>query len=284
MNLTENEIRGLPLEQKQKLVIELRGIQPGDKAYPNAKAIIELITSDKKYQEPTLVKVKALDNVLVDGRDVKKDQETELLPWQYAALSRFFEVTEQLTKNGLGKVAAVAALILGLLAPNVAQAQYKLTPVGGLNGGTNVIAATSGVTALATSTSVTTIITNPVVTISNGTPVFSVSYVTNTVTTTPGLVNLARYDAFSLQFNFALTGAGTTAVVLPLSQSVDGTNFWPLANLSVTAAGTATVTGGTNFSGWNPGYLLCGNITNANGTIMTNVSVQVGTKGTRAGP
>ncbi len=322
MNLTENEIRGLPLEQKQKLVLELKGIQPGDKAYPNAKAIIELITNDRKYKDPTPIKVKALDNVTVDGREVKKDQETEIYPWQYHALSRAFELLDEefarelgdaaarnkKKRDGdmaqakeaqndqfsliigrldkiaelLGKKVALIALVCGLALS--AQAQYTPMIVGGLNGGTNFIAATSGVNALATSTTTTTIITNPVVTISNGTPVFSVSYMTNTVTTTPGLVNLTHYDGFGLEVSFALTGAGTTAVPVPLSQSVDGINFWPLGSFSVTAAGTTQVTGGTNVNLWYPGYLLVGNITNANGTAMTNVTVLVSKKGTRAGP
>ena len=74
MNLTENQLRALPLEEQQKLVIELGEIRPDDKAYPNAKAVIDLITSGKKYEKPELVKVKALDDVPVDGRDVKRDQ------------------------------------------------------------------------------------------------------------------------------------------------------------------------------------------------------------------
>jgi len=93
---TENEIKALPLLEQQKLVVELRAIKPGDKAYPNAKAIIELITDGKKWKEPKKIKVKNIagHEVVADETKIAKDAEAEVYPWQYHALARFLEPEE----------------------------------------------------------------------------------------------------------------------------------------------------------------------------------------------
>ena len=95
MNMTEKEIRAMPLEEKQRWVVDLKKTNPGDKDYPAHKAIIDLIEADRKYKPARLIKVKALDNVTVDGRDMKKDQEAEVYPWQYHALARSFDLLDQ---------------------------------------------------------------------------------------------------------------------------------------------------------------------------------------------
>lgn len=278
--LTENQIRALPLEERQKLVVELKDIQPGDKAYPNAKAIIELITSDKKYKEPTMVKVKALEDVPVDGRDVKKESETEVYPWQFRALSRFFELVT--------KAAAVIALLLVLSGFNAMAQQtvpaYTLTPVAGLLGGTNNVLASITNSSYGTQTITTNTIIYPNWITSNGTQV--VTWTTNSTFTTnyPGQTSVANWASFGLWSEFALAGAGTSGSTFTWVQSADAVTWIPYTNYTVTAAGTATVAGGLPNLSSQYGYLMLTNIVNSNAQSMTNLTVDVVKKGRTLGP
>lgn len=93
---TENEIKVLPLEELQKLVIELRAVATGDKGYPNAKAIIAFITGLKKWKEPETIEVKNIAGhpVTADNVTIAKDASAKIYRWQYLALARFLEVEE----------------------------------------------------------------------------------------------------------------------------------------------------------------------------------------------
>ena len=95
---TETEIKALPLEERQKLVIELRNVKTGDKAYSNAKAIITLITEGKGWKEPATVEVKNIADheVNVDGVVLAAGATGNVFRWQYFALARFLEPGEKL--------------------------------------------------------------------------------------------------------------------------------------------------------------------------------------------
>jgi len=95
---TESEIKQLPLEEQQKLVVELRLVKLGDKSYANAKAIIDLITGLKKWEEPELFEVKNIAShiVTVDGSSIAPDATAKVYHWQYQALARFLEPGEEL--------------------------------------------------------------------------------------------------------------------------------------------------------------------------------------------
>jgi hypothetical protein len=98
---TEHEIKALPLEEKQKLVIELRAIKPGDKAYANAKAIIELITGHSKWKEPKTFEVLNITShdVSVDGNIIAPNATGKIYFWQYLALARFLEAAPELEEE-----------------------------------------------------------------------------------------------------------------------------------------------------------------------------------------
>ncbi len=279
MNLTKNEILNLSLEDKQKLVVELGGISPGDRAYPNAKAIIELISADKKYKAPAKVKVKALDNVSVDGRDVKADQETEVYPWQYNALSRFFEKLEGAVKTA----AAMAVLFLMLALPAQAQSQFTTTWL--LPTITNAIPALQ-TNNYNTATLTTNTINMPVVTVSNGIPYFTTNTVSTVTTNIPGRVNLTHFDSCSIQWTYNLTAAGTSNNVATLYWNNDGTtNNVKAFDITATSTGTTPVTVVTNIGPFSAGYLFLGTMANLNASgAMTNIQFGISVKPIRSGP
>lgn len=308
MNLTENEIRNLPLEQQQKLVVELRGIKVSDRAYPNAKAIIDLITSAKRWKEPEKYKVKALENVLVDDRAVEKGQETEVYVWQYRALARFFELLDDKIKSGLeeagekvrkqreegakavaAKAAAAMLALMALCFGFSAQAQgiYTTKQVLGATGFTNWMAASS-VSNYNTGVITTNALTNVSWTISNGSAVGTLSTNYTYVTNVPGLMNLTHFDMAPIQMSYNLAGAGSSAVTAYIGASLDGLNWVTnFATLAVTANGTATVSAITNLSTaafGSIGYLRLDAIQNANASAVTNLTFTYAVKPTRAGP
>ena len=288
MNLSENQIKALPLEEQQKLVMELRQIQPSDKAYPNAKAIIELITGDRKFKEPATIKAAATEDVSVDGRDVKKGQAVELFPWQHRALSRFFEVTV-----GVAKAAALMLAAAVLLASSASAQTYKVSPFAGLNTGTNVVLGGSSTVANVSNycvlTITTTIITNPVVTISNGTAVFTTTYTTNSVTNTPGVLVLTKTDRAEVCVSFVgHVNTVSNTLTATFYKSIDGTtnNAYPAFVLTPgTAAGTSGLTyaAGTNYDLGSAGYLILMSLSNSGTNTCTNVCVQAATKPVRSG-
>lgn len=285
MNLTEQEIRGLPLEKKQMLVIELGDIKPSDKAYPNAKAIIDLITSDKSYKKPQTVKAKALADVPVDGRDVKKDQEVELYHWQFRALARFFE---------LPKAAAALLIGLALLLGFDAKAQnwtnlnttspnyniYSWQNIAGMNGTTNGIA--GNLTNQMWIPVVVSITNNtPSIIISNGVPVFSTNTIVTSITNIPGMVNLthSRMAAVQASFTSGSTGTFTNTLTLPFYQCIDGsTNAYPAFTLTGTCTNNAIQTIGTNYDLGANGYLLLYYVGWGGTNWGTNFNFKVGAK------
>lgn len=145
-------------------------------------------------------------------------------------------------------IAALAVIgLLALAVPSAEAQQYKLTSVNNagatpINGGTNTVA--------------------------NAT--------TNTYSFTIPL--LGQGDVV-IQPVFKLTGSGTSAVAFTFDSSADGTN-WHTGTLvlSVTAAGTSTVTAQTNWTVNALGYLRLNTVGNPNATTVTNLNVLLATK------
>jgi hypothetical protein len=288
---TETEIKQLPLEEQQKLVIELRQVPVGDKAYPNAKAIIELITGNtKKWKEPVQVEVKntADHAVTVDGAVIAKDATGKVYPWQLAALARFLEP--------VGKAAALLlfCLLLGLGLTASAQTQayvvgssgtYNVVSIAGLNGGTNNIIGTNST--FATATYITNTAVSPVWVVSNG--VSSVTFTTNTTsiaTNTPGVVSLVNSDSADIFWGFALTGAGSGNATATFDYSDDLVN-WRLSAITATLAANGTTFVGTNISLslFTPGYIRLNTVSYPSVTaIQTNVVFELAKKPGRTGP
>jgi len=287
---TETEIKALPLEEKQKLVVELRAVKTGDKAYANAKAIIELITASKGWKEPTLVEVTNIadHDVPVDGAVIAKGATGKVFPWQFSALARFLEP--------VAKAAALLlfCLLLGLGIPASAQVQnyvtgssgtYNVVNIAGLNGGTNNIIGTNST--FATPTYITNTIVSPNWLVSNG--VTTVTFTTNVVsvsTNTPGVVSLVNSDSADIFWGFALTGAGTGNATATYDYSDDLVN-WRLNAITATLAAQGTTFVGTNISLslFTPGYIRLNTISYPSVTaIQTNVVQEVAKKPGRTGP
>jgi len=90
----------MSLEDKQKLVVELRATPTDDKFYATAKALIAFITGltgKLKWVEPELGEVKNIagHDISCDGKVISKDATAKVYPWQAAALSRWVEPSEE---------------------------------------------------------------------------------------------------------------------------------------------------------------------------------------------
>jgi len=94
-NLNVNQIRMMPLIDRQKLVVDLRiNIKRGDKFYETAQGLIIAATS-KDWKEPALMEVKnvAGHDLTIDNIKIAKDEVGKVYHWQYVACSRFLEAT-----------------------------------------------------------------------------------------------------------------------------------------------------------------------------------------------
>jgi hypothetical protein len=261
MDLNQVQIKALPLVDKQKLVVELSQVPIGDRGYANARAVIELIKADRKYVEPKKVTVKVLEDVPMDGQELKKDTVIEVLPWQASALARFFEVVT--------KAAALIALLCCLVLPASAQ-NYKLTSLLASPWSTNLVA--GGATSNYWQTySNSTVLTNMSVIISNGTPVFTTNYVTNITVSIPGVIGLTKscQTAVTLGFTDPLPSMVSNTLTATFYWSLDGTtNTWypafVLANAVTTPGVSNTIYSvGTNLWPVPAGYLILSSIVNA---------------------
>jgi hypothetical protein len=287
MNLTESQIKALPIVDKQKLAIELREVKTSDRAYPQAKALLDVILSDKKYKEPDRVKATATTDISVDGREVKEGQTVDLLPWQYTALARFFELA--------GKAAAMIALLFACMT-SFGQQTYTVTTLLSLSNATNTpaltnyIAGTTGSTSnyLAAAVITTNTIISPSVITSNGTQY--VSYTTNSTTTTnyPCTINLARWGqaAILMMCNLAATASTNGNVQSQWDVSLDGLNWITNAfQLTCTSSGANYVGAWTNLTYLGAaGYIRLDQCVNNNTQAVTNIIIQVAKKPILQGP
>lgn len=281
---TENEIKALSLLEKQKLVIELRQVKTGDKAYPNAKAIITLITEDKKWKEPEPVAVRNIADhaVTVDEKSIAAGEESKVYPWQQAVLARFLEVIEE-GKKAAALLLATLLLLFGVKASAQSQivaagdkSGYYVVQVNDLGGGTaNIIAG------MVTNYDAPTIITNaqiaPVTLVSNGVTYFSTVTNNTYVTNYPGVVAITKWTDFTLTVSAAMQ-AGTTNVNLSSGWDYSDnllnwqTNKWltPL-----TLAGTGQNTTNLDVTGAIGGYIRFRPPANLATAPITNISARV---------
>jgi len=109
----------------------------------------------------------------------------------------------------------------------------------------------------------------------------------NTTNTYTGATNGLAIPTFTLLHSrwmavnatYALMGAGTSPATFALDASVDSANWTPsVMTFSVTAYGTNSVTGGTNFDTGGYIYWRVRSIINTNASTMTNVYVFGSTK------
>lgn len=90
-----------------------------------------------------------------------------------------------------------------------------------------------------------------------------------------GVTFTAAYSSdIALQPSFKLTGAGSSAVVFVFDTSLDGTTWYPAAfNISITANGTTPVSKvATQALGSTP-YIKLSSIQNPNASIITNLAL-----------
>ncbi|MDR3459554.1 MAG: hypothetical protein P4N60_19160 [Verrucomicrobiae bacterium] len=279
---TESEIKALPLEDKQKLVIELRSVKTGDKAYANAKAIITLITDDKKWKEPVMVEVKNIadHDVSVDGNTIAKYATGKVFPWQLAALARFLEEVK-------GSAALIIAALLLVFGSGVTRAQTQTVLAGDKSGYYVVQVADQsggavGIPALLnTNYNAATITTNQTVVPSWGytngvpynTPATNYTYVTNYA----GVVPITKWSDFTLTVGCA--AQGTTNITIPSGWDYSSdmvtwqTNKW-LTPVTCYSGGLNTTN--LDVTGVSGGYIRFGGLQNsADAGYLTNPIARV---------
>lgn len=310
---TENEIKALPLEDKQKLWVELRKVGTNDKAYANAKAIIEIITADKKWKEPETIEVKNVSGHEVAADDIKiaKDAMARVYFWQYMALARFLEPEEKIQaklekagNEGREKDASAAtittkaaALIMFLFAlcfgfsANAQQqttiiggpGQYRVQAIAGFNPGVIQAAMTTNFTAQIITTNTIFV---PNVIFSNGVASFSTTTNYTYVTNAPGVISLAGYDQFTLSYSGAMM-AGTTNVnsAANWDYSTDLQNWQSNKWVTpITMIGTGQVTTNLDVTGCNGGYVRLDNANNPANVPESNAWFEVSIKISAHGP
>ena len=306
---TENEIKSAPLEEQQKLVIELRAVKTDDKFYGTAKALIAFITGLKKFKEPDTIEVKniAEHDVLVDGKTIQRDATAKLYHWQFKALARYFEpvneddlskvfpaAKEEKEKKAAGAVAAIIIAFLLLFgAGNVATAQtqqlavggpgqYNVYYIAGLNGGTNFISGTNNYLTGVITTNITIV---PSWYNSNGISYFNTATNTSYTTNTPGLFGLVNYDLADVFFGGQLMTAGTGTNATVTVDYSDDAVFWRTNAqiIQFTANGTAFVGTNVTLSAFGPGYLRFGFVGYPS-AVLTNVVLEVSRKTSKTGP
>ena len=286
---TENEIKALPLEEQQKLVIDLKTVPAGDKYYETAQRLIKFTESIKGYKAPATIEVKnvAGHDLIVDGQQIGKDATVRLLPWQFRGLARFFEEA--------GKAATLLLFLVLLLFGSAAQAQvqtylvgspstYNVVTVGPYGGGVaNVIVTTNLLTPV---TNVVSIITNANWTIVGGVATNQVTTTTNTTVNQPGIVSIANYDGATLMYSGAMMAGSTNVnsnVTVDYSPDMVNwqTNKW---TLPITMAGTSQGTTNLDLSFNYGGFIRFNTITMAANVPETNVFLEVSKKPYRTGP
>ena len=95
--LNENTIRSLSLPDRQKLVVDLKNVQAGDKYYEAAQRIIRFTEETKGYKPAPIIRAKNIagHDLELDGKNIGKDSSVSLFPWQYVGLARYFEVENE---------------------------------------------------------------------------------------------------------------------------------------------------------------------------------------------
>lgn len=103
--------------------------------------------------------------------------------------------------------------------------------------------------------------------------------VTNTTTAVTSAIPATRGSTLTIQPTLYLSGAGTTAVVISLDTSVDGSEWQSGAyRVSITPAGATKVGTITNLSLGSVGFVRVGSIENPNANSITNLIVRYSQK------
>lgn len=290
----ENEIKNMELVDQQKLVIDLKRVPTSDKFYARAQQLIQFTEALKGYKNPKPVEVKNIagHDLTVDDRKIEKDATVKLYPWQFAGLARFFEEVVEKTEKAAALLIFAFLFAFGLSAHAQNQTsvigspgQYWVRSVAGLNGGTNVVAAsaTNSFTAGVTNAVITT---NANWSLVNGQATNNPTYTTNNTINYPGIVPIANYDGANLTFSYSLMSSGTGTSTAYWDYSPDLV-LWQLNKWSMPlqANGTTIVTTNTDITGVYGGYIRLNSVANTNAAIiMSNLTVEVSVKSSKTGP
>lgn len=106
---------------------------------------------------------------------------------------------------------------------------------------------------------------------------------TNSITSAK--VTLTKHDLTAVEVSFNLDGSGTSAVVVKVHESLDGTNFddTVLQSISLTASGTNTVRAIVPLNVGAVGYLGVRSLENPNASGITNLVIRAAIKPKREG-
>lgn len=98
---TPIEIAAMPLIERQILVADLRNVPVTDKLYAVALQLISAATNAKGWKDPDLIEVKNIagHDITVDKTKISKDGTAKIFPWQYLAVRRFVEPTDEDAAN-----------------------------------------------------------------------------------------------------------------------------------------------------------------------------------------
>ena len=196
------------------------------------------------------IKVRARNEVSVDGTRLSKDQETHVTPRQYAALAAHLDKVKSLL--------LIACLLLGL---NAGAQQYTI-----VTWASNAVAGVRGSGTLP---------------LNGGTN----QVVGSTANAYKFPVTITKSDMFDIQTHFICGAANTSNVQFVFDTSSDGTN-WIAAQYqwTVAANGTTAVDTHTNITLFAPGYIRLQYVTNAAAPITcSNLIVMIATKPVRTG-
>jgi len=278
---TENQIKSLPLEEQQKIVIDLKQVPQSDKYYETAQRLIKFITGLKTYKAPQEIEVKNIAGhvVTVDNKIIEPEQTAKIHPWQLNALRRFLE-----------PVAAAAMLLFVLLFVLSASAtttnflgspgSYNVSYIAGLNGGTNSVWTNTTVSYTALTTNTTSIVTNSNWTVVNGQATNQTTTTTNVTVSVPGLFTIPPNAPFSLIMAGNLwVGNGTAGTsVGKFSYSADGSywqsNYWVLPLTPIGGAGEITSTN-VQVPAMSGGYGRLDTISGLGTAGISNLAVEV---------
>lgn len=281
---TENEIKALPLEEQQKLVLDLKSVPQSDRYFETAQRLIKFTEGLKSYKAPEAIAVTniAEHDISVDGKIIPKGQSGTVFPWQLRALGRWLE-----------KAALVMFAALLLTGRNAA-AQVQTTLIGGPGGYyvRSLTALNGGAIPVGVNTNFLTPVTNSVIvtnanwSVQNGQATNQVTYTTNNTVNQPGVFSLTGYDQWTMSYSGQMM-AGTTNVtsVANVDYSTDlvnwQTNKW---SLPITMAATTQVTTNLDVTGCNGGYIRVDTVTMAANVPETNCWFEVSTKSSSHGP
>ncbi len=236
----QNHLKSGSEEQLKEAIAEAKSVAKGDSEYAEAQEVIAFC--EALLDKPKTVRVRAKNDVSVDGKRFEKDQEGEIHEKQYHALACHFH-----------KVALIAILFALFLLQLPASAQQYTAIAISTNGATPLNGGTNNVPAATTNT-------------------YNFP------------ITMTKFEDVFIQPVFKLNASGTTPAVFTFDESADNTNWVTrTSTLTITPAGTTTVTGRTNITVKSAGYSRLGTVENSGSAAITNLLVLRALKPTRFG-